>query len=180
VRPRGVVASGDGTVVAGDVPAQLGHIRQLDAVIAETIRRARALGAGPGDGRLVIDIDSTIAEVHGNAKHGAACGYTYKLGDHPILATRADTGEVLHARLRLGSANTQRGAKRFVEELIAWGRCCGVGGELVVRVDSGFWSNKTIETLGRLDDCYTMAVRLRRQSGLRRDRRYRRGGVADH
>ena len=27
-----------------------GHVRQLDAVIAETIRRAWALGAGPGDG----------------------------------------------------------------------------------------------------------------------------------
>jgi hypothetical protein len=29
----------------------------------------------------------------------------------------------------------------------------------VVRVDSGFWSNKLIETLGRLDVRYTMAVR---------------------
>ena len=26
-----------------------GHVRQLDAVIAETIRRAWSLGAGPGD-----------------------------------------------------------------------------------------------------------------------------------
>jgi hypothetical protein len=85
-----------------------GHIRQLDAVIAEAIRRAWNLSAGPGDRRLVIDIDSTIAEVHGKAKHGAAYGYTHKLGYHPILATRADTGEILHARLRLGSANTQR------------------------------------------------------------------------
>jgi hypothetical protein len=85
-----------------------GHIRQLDAVIAEAIRRAWNLSAGPCDRRLVIDIDSTIAEVHGKAKHGAAYGYTHKLGYHPILATRADTGEILHARLRLGSANTQR------------------------------------------------------------------------
>ena len=53
------------------------------------------------------------------AKQGAAFGYTRKRGYHPILATRADTGEVLHIRLRKGSANTSRGALRFVEELIA-------------------------------------------------------------
>ena len=42
-------------------------------------------------------------------KQGAGYGYTHELGYHPILATRADTGEVLHARMRKGSANTQRG-----------------------------------------------------------------------
>src|SRR5439155_16327951 len=42
-----------------------GHVRQLDAVIAETLRRAWSLGAGPGARRLVIDVDSTICEVHG-------------------------------------------------------------------------------------------------------------------
>jgi hypothetical protein len=57
---------------------------------------------------LVIDIDSTICEVAGKAKHGAGYGYTKVLGYHPILATRADTGEVLHARMRNGAANTQR------------------------------------------------------------------------
>lgn len=95
-----------------------GHLRQLDRVIAETIRRAWALGAGPGDERLVIDVDSTITEVAGKAKQGAGYGYTKRFGYHPILATRAETGEVLHARMRKGAANTQRGAGRFIEELI--------------------------------------------------------------
>jgi hypothetical protein len=36
-----------------------------------------------------------------------------------ILATRADSGEVLHIRLRKGSANTSRGILRFTDELIA-------------------------------------------------------------
>ena len=136
-----------------------GHVRQLDAVIAETIRRAWALGAGPGDSRLVIDIDSTICQVHGHKKAGAAFGYTRVLGYHPLLATRADTGEILHARMRKGSANTARGANRFVEEVIARVRVCGATGGLVVRVDSGFWSNKTIATLQRLGVRFTMTVR---------------------
>jgi hypothetical protein len=60
-----------------------GHIRQLDRVIGETIRRAWTLGAGPGGSPVTIDLDSTICEVHGKAKQGAAYGYTRQLGYHP-------------------------------------------------------------------------------------------------
>lgn len=135
-----------------------GHIRQLDAVIAETIRRVWALGAGPGGDRLVIDIDSTITEVHGHHKQGAGYGYTRVLGYHPLLATRAETGEILHVRTRKGSANTQRGAKRFVEELIARVRRAGATGEVVVRADSGFYAAKTITALGALDVRYSITI----------------------
>ena len=135
-----------------------GHIRQLDAVIAETIGRVWALGAGPGADRLVIDIDSTIAEVHGKQKQGASYGYTRVLGYHPLLATRADSGEVLHVRTRKGSANTQRGAKRFVEELIARVRRAGATGEVVVRADSGFYAVKTITALGALGVRYSITI----------------------
>lgn len=136
-----------------------GHVRQLEAVVGETLRRAWSLGAGPGSARLVIDVDSTICEVEGPTKQGAAYGYTKVLGYHPILATRADTGEVLHARMRKGSANTARGARRFIDELVARVRRAGATGEIVMRFDSGFWSNDTIASLGRLDVRYTMAVR---------------------
>ena len=136
-----------------------GHVRQLEAVIGKVIERAWAQGAGPGEGRLVIDVDSTICEVAGKHKQGAAYGYTKVLGYHPILATRADTGEVLHARMRKGSANTARGARRFIDELIARVRRAGAAGQIVVRVDSGFWAKQTVKTLARLDVRYTMAVR---------------------
>jgi len=137
-----------------------GHVRQLDAVFAETLRRAWSLGAGPGADRLVVDLDSTICEVCGKTKHGAGYGYTKKLGYHPLLATRAGTGELLHVRMRKGSANTQRGTKRFIEELVARLRRAGATGELVMRFDSGFWSNTTIATLSRLGVGYTMGVRM--------------------
>lgn len=89
-----------------------GHVRQLDRVLGQTLTRAWRAGAGPGDGRLVVDVDSFVGEVHGRAKQGAAFGYTRVRGYHPILATRADTGEVLHIRLQKGSANTSRGMLR--------------------------------------------------------------------
>jgi Transposase DDE domain group 1 len=140
-----------------------GHCRQMEAVIGHALERAWSAGAGPGAAPLVIDIDSTICEVDGNAKHGAGFGYTHALGYHPLLATRADTGEVLHARMRKGSANTQRGAVRFIDELVARVRRAGAAGELTVRVDSGFWSNDTIVALNRLNVRYTMAVRCATQ-----------------
>jgi Transposase DDE domain group 1 len=135
-----------------------GHIRQLDSVIAETIRRVWALGAGPGTNAMTIDLDSTVCEVHGKAKHGAAYGYTKVLGYHPLLATRADTGEVLHARLRKGSS--QRGAKRFAEELIARVRRAGATGALTVRADAGFWNYALIDTLVRLEVHWSVTVRI--------------------
>jgi len=135
-----------------------GHIRQLDRVIAETIRRAWSLGAGPGVAPMTIDLDSTICEVHGRAKHGAAYGYTRVLGYHPLLATWAATGEVLHARLRKGSS--QRGHTRFVEELIARVRRAGAVGGLVVRADSGFWSFALIDTLRRLGVAWSITVSI--------------------
>jgi hypothetical protein len=138
-----------------------GHVRQLDKVCSEMLRRAWAAGAGPAEGSMTIDLDSTICEVHGKAKQGAAYGYTRVLGYHPILATRAETGEILHARLRKGSS--QRGANRFVEELIARVRRTGTTGRLVVRADSGFWSYKLIDTLTRLRVGWSITVNLNPQ-----------------
>lgn len=133
-----------------------GHIRQLDAVIAETIRRAWSLGAGPGEGAMTIDLDSTIVEVHGKKKDGAAYGYTKVLGYHPLLAVRAETGEVLHARLRKGSS--QRGVKRFTEELVARVRRAGAAGPLTLRADAGFFSRDLLAILDRLGVAWSVTV----------------------
>src|SRR5881227_4250983 len=57
-----------------------GHVRQLDRVLDVTLARAWEAGAGPGDGPLVIDVDSFIGEVHGHEKQGAGYGYTRTYG----------------------------------------------------------------------------------------------------
>ncbi len=66
-----------------------GHVRQLDRLAEAALTRAWEAGAGPGRAPLTIDLDSTICEVHGHHKGGAAYGYTRVLGYHPLLATRA-------------------------------------------------------------------------------------------
>ncbi|MCU4187532.1 IS1380 family transposase [Acidiferrimicrobium sp. IK] len=129
-----------------------GHVRQLDRVNEIALSRAWAAGAGPeailddaGEGTVeFVDVDSTILETHGHAKQGATFGYTHRRGYHPLLATRAASGEVLHLRFRKGSANTARGMKRFVEELAARLRRLPMTAPVVIRADSGFHSAKTI------------------------------------
>jgi len=137
-----------------------GHVRQLDRVLGETLRRAWAAGAGPGDGRLVVDVDSFVGEIFGRKKQGAVFGYTRQRGYHPLLAVRADTGEVLHIRLRKGSANTSRGMHRFCDELLARVQRAGAIGPKLLRADSGFWSNDTFERLERAGWQFSIGVRL--------------------
>jgi len=138
-----------------------GHVRQLDRVLAESLRRAWAAGAGPGGERLIVDVDSFVGEVYGHDKQGAGYGYTRKLGYHPILATRAGTGEVLHIRARKGSANTARGALRCVEELIPRLERAGATGPRLLRADSGFWNKKI---MGRLQTAgWTYSIGIRQQ-----------------
>jgi hypothetical protein len=135
-----------------------GHVRQLDRVLGQLLRRAWQASAGPGARRLVVDIDSFVGEVHGSTKQGAGYGYTGKLGCHPLLATRADTNEVLHVRLRKGQANTQRGALRFVDELLARVRTAGAAGQILLRADSGFWNKKVTQRLRENGCSYSIGV----------------------
>jgi hypothetical protein len=136
-----------------------GHIRQLDRVAETVMGRAWAAGAGPGTRPLTMDLDSTVCEVHGHHKGGATYGYTRVLGYHPLLATRADTGEVLHARQRTGRAASGRGAERFVTELAGRVRRAGAGGPLTLRADSGFWSAKVLAACRRHRIGFSITVR---------------------
>lgn len=136
-----------------------GHVRQLDRLAERALARAWAAGAGPGAGPMTIDGDSTICGVHGYEKQGASYGHTRVRGYHPLLATRADTGEVLHVRQRRGSANTARGAERFVNELAGRVRRAGATGSLTIRADSGFWSKRVIAACRRHRIRFSIAVR---------------------
>ena len=130
-----------------------GHVRQLDRVSRELLARAWAAGAGPGDGPLTIDLDSTICETYGLVKEGARHhSYTGQRGYHPLLAVAAGTGDVLMARLRKGRANTARGSAHFLRETVGRVRYGGARGQLTVRADSGFYTHAIVRRLPQ-DGC---------------------------
>jgi DDE family transposase len=137
-----------------------GHVRQLEALLGEALERAWAAGAGPGSGRLVIDVDSFVGEVCGRLKQGAGYGYTRVLGYHPLLATRAETRETLHIRLRKGSANSQRGIERFSDELIAGVTRARATGVKLLRADSGFWNTSVFMRLEKAGWQYSSGLRM--------------------
>ena len=137
-----------------------GHARQLDRVSRELLARAWAAGAGPGDGPLTIDLDSTICETYGLCKEGARHhGYTDQRGYHPILAVAAGTGDVLMARLREGRANTARGAAHFLRETVGRVRYGGARGQLTVRADSGFYTHAIVAVCREMDVRFSITVR---------------------
>ena len=140
-----------------------GHVRQLDRVSRELLARAWAAGAGPDDGPLTIDLDSTICETYGLAKEGARRhGYTGQRGYHPLLAVAAGTGEVLMARLREGRANTARGAAHFLRETVGRARYAGATGQLTVRADSGFYTHSIVAVCRNMKVCFSITVRQHR------------------
>ena len=150
-----------GSIHPGDVPVQLpgGHVRQLDRVSRELLARAWAAGAGPGDGPLTIDLDSTICKTYGLAKEGARDhGYTGQRGYHPLLAIAAGSGDVLMSRLREGRANTARGAAHVLRETVGRVRYGGTTGQLTVRADRGFYAHALVAVCRAMDVRYSITI----------------------
>ena len=102
-----------------------GHVRQLDAVASRfltnlTAQAPQVTGDGTG-GRVLVDVDDTIIEVHGHAKQGAGFGYSKVRGLNALLATATTAGTapvVVAQRLRKGSCGSPRGAKRLVADAL--------------------------------------------------------------
>jgi Transposase DDE domain group 1 len=138
-----------------------GHVRQLDVVSGELLKRAWHVGAGPGAAPLTIDVDSTICETYGLQKQGGSkFTYTHVRGYHPLLAVAAELGDVLHARLRGGPAFTARGAAGFISETIGRVRAAGATGLLTLRADSGFYNHKVVAACRARGVRFSITVRL--------------------
>ena len=137
-----------------------GHIRQLDRVIGEAIGRAWSADAGPGDRPVTVDLDSTIWEVHGKAKQGAAYGYTRVLATTRWWPPRPTPASPPRPAAQ---GVVAAGAKRFVEELVGRLRRAGESGRLTLRGDSSFWSLELIDTLRRLGVRWSITVPFTQQ-----------------
>jgi hypothetical protein len=121
-----------------------GSVRQLDHIAGQALCRAWAAG-GPGPWPVTIDIDSTHCQTYGLHKQGASAVDRHgERGYHPLLASVAGSGDVLHSRLREGVANSGRGAASFVTEAINRARRAGATGPGCLRADSGFYNHKVV------------------------------------
>ena len=137
-------------------------VRMLDAVTRVLLARAWAAGLGPADlsASLTIDVDSTICQTYGRAKQGGVFGHTKVKGYHPLLATLAETGEVLHSRMRGGNAHSARGAVTFIRETISRVRGAGATGPLTLRADSAFYSRHVLAACADADVAFTVTTKM--------------------
>lgn len=123
-----------------------GHVAQLTKVSCTLLERAYAAGAGPSDGPVTVDIDSTICETYGLHKIGGSrFTYTHVRGYHPLLAVVAGYGDVIHSRLRGGPAHTARAAGSFIKETLRRLRQAGATGPVLLRADSGYFSRSVVD-----------------------------------
>jgi hypothetical protein len=132
--------------------------RSLDKVAGELLKRAWSAGAGPGDGPLTVDVDSSICRAYGLKKEGVTFGYTKVRGLHPLLAT--GLGQVLGVRQRGGNAHTARGAASFLAEVFNRVRAAGATGPLSLRGDSGFYNQKVVGTCQKANVRFSITAKV--------------------
>jgi hypothetical protein len=141
-----------------------GHVRQLDAVASRLlVNLAGRAPLLPGAAELAyLDVDDTLRQTYGYAKQGAGRGYTGVKGLNALLAIVSTPGSapvIAAARLRKGSANSARGADRFVSDALVTARKAGATGVLVLRADSAYYGHDVIAAALRQDARFSVTAR---------------------
>jgi len=149
-----------------------GHVRQLDAVASRllvTLAAQMPLLAG-ADELAYLDVDDTLRQTYGYAKAGASRGYTGVKGLNALLAvvsTPSSAPVIAAARLRKGSANSARGAPRFVVDALLTARRAGTTGVLVLRADSAYYNHDVIAAATRHGARFSVTARRTGRSARR-------------
>jgi hypothetical protein len=131
----------------------------LRAVLLETAsRRLRALRGGKRFRYLTIDVDSLPLEVSGHQPGVEYNGYYHCRVYHPLIATAAETGDLLDVKLRPGKAHTAEGGLDFILQLIEESerKLCQVAS---VRLDAGFPEDRLLCALEERGTGYVARVR---------------------
>ena len=129
-----------------------------EAIIELAGRRFRGMRGGHRQRYLSIDVDSLPIEVHGHQPGSAWNGHYHQRMYHPLVASVAETGDILDARLREGNVHTADGALDFILDLVdrAEDALCQVA---VVRIDAGFPDDKLLGGLERRGTPYVARLR---------------------
>jgi Transposase DDE domain group 1 len=149
-----------------------GNVRQLDAVARRLLTRlASAAPLLPGAGVLAfIDMDSMQKRVYGHAKDGAGFGHTKIQGKSltvrglnalaAVVSTPLAAPVIAATRLRGGTANSARGAASLAAEAISAARRAGCTGQIVVRIDSAYYSAAVLGTIRAAGARFSVTVRM--------------------
>ncbi|MBE0465279.1 IS1380-like element ISPsp9 family transposase [Halomonas colorata] len=147
----------------------LGRNDNIDAVHEGLLRlvvwRLTSLQNGERPKQLTLDIDGLPIKVHGHqggsAYHGLYGARIYS----PLVASLAETGDMVGGLLREGNAGPAENADTWIPHLVRRLNE-STGAQVRVRIDAGFTDNATLEALEERDIEYL--GRLRSHSGLQK------------
>lgn len=100
---------------------------------------------------VILDIDSTDDETHGQQQLSFFHGFYDQHMYHPLLVFDGESGELITAVLRPGNTHASRGARGVLQRLIRKIRKRCPQAAIVVRGDSGFCVPRILKMLERLD-----------------------------
>ncbi|CAM3581082.1 Transposase DDE domain protein [Halomonas lysinitropha] len=145
----------------------LGHNDNIDAVHEGLLRlvvwRLTSLKNGERPEQLTLDIDGLPIEVHGHQGGSAYHGHVGTRIYSPLVASLAETGDMVGGLLREGNAGPAENADTWIPHLVRRLNE-STGAQVRVRIDAGFTDNDTLEALEERGIEYL--GRLRSHSGL--------------
>ena len=164
---RGTVALEEDNVLASqptlsrllDVLSGQGNRAVLHEAVTELARRrVRLCNGGRWVKTLHIDIDGLPVEVHG-AKPGSEWnGYYGQRMYQALVASCAETGDMLDGLILPGACNVAKGSEEFIVDVVR--RCRGrLGESVIVRMDAGFPEPGLLSELERHGVPYVARIR---------------------
>jgi hypothetical protein len=127
-------------------------------IVQMAARRFRAMRSGHRMRYLTLDVDSAPIEVHGHQPGSEHNGHYHARIYHPIIASVAETGDLLDAQLRPGNVHSAEGALEFILPLLdeVESEMCQVA---AVRMDAGFPEENLLSGLEQRGTPYVARVR---------------------
>jgi len=121
-------------------------------------RRIKAMRRNHRPRHLTLDIDSLPIEVHGYQPGSEYNGHYHCRIYHPLIASIAETGDLIDARLREGNVYTSVGGVDFVISLLdeVEGKLCQTAS---VRMDAGFPEENLLSALEQRETGYVCRVK---------------------
>lgn len=118
-------------------PGALAALRNcVDKVQVRVLKRLKKQKHAAMGNWGVVDVDSHVASFYARQKEGADFSYNGQWSYHPLLATLANTGDVLAVRNRPGNATSAAGVEELLDGVLP--RVGEVFGKVLVRADSAF------------------------------------------